>query len=92
MANTLKGIEIKTAILDEATVHELRGARRAGASYTALSTRFGVSRTQAFRIVHGECWAHLLGETVEANVPRHEDLRRIGRDAGDLGREEPARP
>ena len=88
MANTLKGVEIKTAVLDEAMVMGLRSARLAGATYSLLSSRFGISRTQAFRIVHGECWAHLSGEAIEGEVPRDELVRRVGDDGRDLRREQ----
>lgn len=91
MANTLKGIEVKTAILDDETVRELRRARCAGATYAALARRFPVSKTQAFRIVHGECWAHVSGEAVEGEVPRDELVGRIGGDSGHLRRQESRR-
>lgn len=92
MANTLKGSAVKTAILDEETVRSLRLARRAGATYAALARQFPISQTQAFRIVSGECWAHVSGEPIEGDVPRNELVRRIGDDSGDLRREEPGRP
>lgn len=88
MANTLRGVEVKTAVLDEAMVMGLRSARLAGATYSLLSSRFGISRTQAFRIVRRECWAHLSGESIEGDVARDELVRRVGDDSGHLRREQ----
>ncbi len=88
MANTLRGVEIKTAVPDEAMVMGLRSARRAGATYSLLSSRFGISRTQAYRIVHGECWAHLSGEAIERDVTRDELVRRVGDDGRHLRSEQ----
>jgi len=61
MANTLRGSQVKTSLLNEEQVLALCMARSRGCTFSELAIAFDISRTQAFRIVHGESWAHLTG-------------------------------
>jgi hypothetical protein len=53
------------ARLREADVLEIYRSIAAGASQAAMATRFGVSRSQIWTIVHGRTWKSLAAERVE---------------------------
>lgn len=60
MANTLKGEQVKTSKLTANLVEAMRWARMQGWSISRIAKASGVSRTQVWRIVHRQAWAHVL--------------------------------
>lgn len=59
MAFNKRGEAVRTAVLTAAKVQSLKRMRAEGSSYSVLAATFGISRTQARRIVRGVSWAHV---------------------------------
>lgn len=60
-----RGEANSTAVLTEADVLAMRAERRAGASFPAIASRYGVGDETARYAVQGRTWAHLPGAVSE---------------------------
>lgn len=49
----------QAAVLSERDVGRIRESRLFGADTKDLATAYGVSRTQIYRVVSGDCWGHI---------------------------------
>lgn len=58
-AGSCRGEDSPVSKLTSSMVEGIRKRRLEGLGYTALSREFGISRSQAFRIVKGESWRHI---------------------------------
>jgi HNH endonuclease len=54
-----KGASVNTAKLDAQVVQSIRESRAAGASYSQLAAKHGVSKQQIANIVLGRSWRHV---------------------------------
>ncbi len=79
-----RGSRASWAVLDEASVAEMRTAKASGETYEAIAARYRVQMLTAYNAIRGKTWAHVttppVGKTLGHPTPEERRARKAEMD------------